>query len=190
MFMDYLNDLALTGMNGDDMNGRECLKLFWPSPEPAIYRLEHDRLPKWTRMLRDGQRTCCFAVAVDTCLVYSADSHLSCPNSKRPRVGRAPRCPRINLFSTTINLQENPTAKLPLAPGGILKLDSGRLEISSEYREGRAQFARFWVPNVLHKMNELLVASDAHRLGPRTHTELLDSDRATGSFVDVCITDP
>jgi hypothetical protein len=176
-------------MNGEDMYGRDCLKLFWPSPEPSIYRLEHRKLPKWTRMLRDGQHTCCFAVSVVTCLVYSGDSHLTCPNSERPRGGRIPRHPRTNLLSTTINLQENPTAKLPLARGGILKLDSGRLEISSEYRGGHAQLAEFWVPDVLDKANELVNASDAHRLGPRTHTELLDSNRATGSFVDVCIVD-
>jgi hypothetical protein len=142
-------------------------------------------------MLRDGQHTCCFAVAVDTCLVYPGDSRPWCPNSERLRGGRTllPSHPRTNLFSTTINLQENPTAQLPLAPGGILKLTSGRLEISSEYREGRAQLAEFWVPDVLDKMNELVNASDAHRIGPRKHTELLDSNRATGSFVDVCIMD-
>jgi hypothetical protein len=185
MFINYLNDLALTGLND-----KGCLKLFWPSFEQTIYRLEHD-LPRWMQMLQDGKDTCCFAVAIDTCLVHSEESFLSCQNSGHPRGGasRHIRTTRTNFFSTTINLQENPTAKLPLTPGGILKLNSGRLSIASEYREGCAQWADFWLPNVLNQMNELVVASDAHRLGPRTHTELLDSNRATGSFVDVCIVD-
>jgi len=183
--MNYLNDFALTGMNDKDTNGRECLKLFWPPLEHTIYRLEHD-LQTWMRMLRDGQDTCCFAVAVDTCLAWSGQ--YLCPNSERRRSDGISH-PKTNLFSTTINLQESPTARLPLTPGGILKLKSGRLLISSEYRKGHAQLAAFWLPDVLDKLKELVNASDVHRRGPRTHTELLDSDRSTGRFVAVCIAD-
>jgi len=188
MFMDYLDDLALTGMNDKDAHGRECLKLFWPPLEHTIYRHEHD-LQNWMRMLRDGQDTCCFAVAVDTCLVYPKPSRNFCLNSERRRSDGISRHTKTNLFSTTINLQESPTASLPLTPGGILKLNSGRLSISSEYRKGHAQLAEFWLPDVLDKLNELVNASDVHRRGPRTHTELLDSDRSTGRFVAVCIAD-
>jgi hypothetical protein len=70
MFINYLNDLALTGLND-----KGCLKLFWPSLEQTIYRLEHD-LPRWMQMLQDGKDTCCFAVAIDTCLVHSEESFL------------------------------------------------------------------------------------------------------------------
>ena len=173
--MPYLEDLALTGIHGND------LKLFCPLLEQTIL-LERD-LPKWTRMLRDGRDTCCFAVAVDACLVYSEEPHLSCRNSER-RYRRMPFShPQTNLFSTTINLHGNfPTVRLPLIPGGILKLNSGRLTITSYRGVGFTQLATFWLPGTMDKMTEL-------RLGPRTHTELLDPSRSTGLCVDVCIMD-
>jgi hypothetical protein len=169
--MPYLEDLALTGIHGND------LKLFCPLLEQTIL-LERD-LPKWTRMLRDGRDTCCFAVAVDACLVYPEEPHLSCRNSERRMTSSHPQ---TNLFSTTINLHGNPTVRLPLIPGGILKLNSGRLTITSYRRDGLAQLAEFWLPGAADKMSEL-------RLGPRTHTELLDPSRSTGLCVDVCIMD-
>jgi hypothetical protein len=85
-------------------------------------------------------------------------------------------------LSTTINLHENPTVKLPLALGGILKLDSGRLFLLSHHREGFARLVSFRLPDILDKVREL-------RLGPRTHTELLDLSRSTGLSVDVCVVD-
>jgi hypothetical protein len=169
--MPYLEDLALTGIHGND------LKLFCPLLEQTIL-LERD-LPKWTRMLEDGRDTCCFAVAVDACLVYSESPYLLCQNSERRMSSSHPQ---TNLFSTTINLHENPTVRLPLIPGGILKLKSGRLTITSYRRGGLAQLATFWLPGAMEKMSEL-------RLGPRTHTELLDPSRSTGLCVDVCIMD-
>jgi hypothetical protein len=167
--MPYLEDLALTGIHGNE------LKLFCPLLEQTIL-LERD-LPKWTRMLRDGRDTCCFAVAIDDCLVYSEEPHLSCQNSERPRRGIL-----TNLFATTINLHENPTVHLPLTPGSVLKLNSGRLTITRYPGEVSAQLAKFWLPDAVDKITEL-------RLGPRTHTELLDPSRSTGLSVEVCIMD-
>jgi hypothetical protein len=169
--MPYLEDLALTGIHGND------LKLFCPLLEQTIL-LERD-LPKWTRMLRDERDTCCFAVAIDACLVYSEEPRISCQNSE----SRMTTChPQTNLLSTTINLHGRPTVRLPLNPGSILKLNSGRLTITSRRREGPTQKAKFWLPDVVDKMSEL-------RIGPRTHTELLDPSRSTGLCVDVCIMD-
>ena len=161
------------------MDGKDCLKLFWPSLEQTMHRIDH-RLPRWTRMLQDEQASCCFAVAAYDCLIYSAARRRLCHNSDGH--GNASEPCHINLLSTTINLHENPTFKPPLTPGGILKLNSGRLTIRSQYRQGFAQSAEFWQPGAMDKMNELL-------LDPRTHTELLDPGRSTGLCVDVCIRD-
>lgn len=172
--MNYLNDLAQTGMDGKD-----CLKVFWPSLEQTMHRIDHG-LPRWTRMLQDEQASCCFAVAVYDCLIYSAARRRLCHNSDGH--GNASEPCHMNLLSTTINLHENPTFKPPLTSGGILKLNSGRLTIVGEDCEGFAQLAAFWLPGAMDKMTEL-------RLGPRTHTELLDPGRSTGLCVDVCIRD-
>jgi hypothetical protein len=176
--MNYFNDLAQTGTDA-----KHCLKLFWPFSAQTIHRIDR-KLPKWTRMLHDGQATCCFAVAVDECLIYSGDSQtLYCKSTRPPRGGGSGgEFFKENLLSTTINLQENPTVRPPLSTGDILKLDPGRLRIISYHREGFAQEARFWLPSAMDKLIEL-------RLGPRTHTELLNPGRSTGLCVDVCIHD-
>lgn len=188
-FVNYINDLSQTGMDGKD------LRLFWPSTEQTMHRIIRidSKLPNWTEMLREGQATCCFAVAVDDCLVLSGDAHRLCHNSGHPRRGLTSPRAQKDLFSTTINLHENPTAKLPLAPGGILRLESGRLSISNKFREGRAQSAAFWVPGIIDKVKDkvrgLIATPGSQRPGARTHTELLDSRRGTGLWVDVCIVD-
>ena len=167
--MNYFNDLSQTGMDG------KHLKLFWPFLEQTIHRIDR-RLPNWTRMLHDEQANCCFAVATNDCLIPLGEH-----NGDWCGVGRA-RGPTMVLLSTTINLHESPTVELPLATGGILKLKSGRLSVFSNHREGLARRVSFWLPDVLDKVTEL-------RLGPRTHTELLDPSRSTGLCVDVCIVD-
>jgi hypothetical protein len=174
--MNYFNDLAQTGMDGKD-----CLKLFWPFSAQTIHRIDHN-LPKWTRMLHDAQFTCCFAVAIDECLVAPGDVRITSCNSKQLEGGEMVRRPTMELLSTTINLHENPAVGLPLAKGGILKLNSGRLSIFGNHQEGFARWMYFWLPDILDKVTEL-------RLSPRTHTELLDPDRSTGLCVDVCIAD-
>lgn len=186
MLMNYLNDFAQTGMDNKD------LKLIWPSIEQTIQRIDR-KLPKWTRMLHDGQATCCFAVAVDDCLVYSGDGHRLCRNSEHHRRGRAVQSAQTDLFSTTINLHEDPAVDLPLAPDDFLRLDSGRLSISGGHRKGCARLAAFWTPGVVEsvvdKARELIGAPGSQRSGSRIHAELLDLRRSTGLCLDVCIRD-
>jgi hypothetical protein len=166
--MHYLNDLALTGMDGEN-----CLRLFYPHRTQTIHCIDRD-LPRWARMLQDGPIACCFAVAVDKCLVRSGPGGLMCRNQEKTKVSVTwPN--QNNLLSTTINLQEKPTVKLPLTQGVILKLESGRLTMSSGHREGHAQLATFsvswWQPDT------------------DFNTELLNLEGSTGLWVDVCISD-
>lgn len=173
--MNYLNDLAQTGMDDEG-----CLKLFLPSVYQTIHRIDQN-LPKWTRMLQDGLATCCFAVAVDDCLVRRGPGGRMCGKQRGTSIS-VPWHDQYDLLSTTINLQENPSVELPLTRGVILKLESGRLIMSSDHREGHAQLAKFWLPGLLDKAAGWI-------LDTRTHTELLDPDRSTGLWADVCIMD-
>ncbi|KAM0714385.1 hypothetical protein Q7P37_010172 [Cladosporium fusiforme] len=183
-FMNYLNDLGQTGMHET-----KRLRLFWPEGNRTVLRLD-PKLPKWANMLEDGGATCCFAVAVDDCLVYRGDVTRACRNSDPPQRRKSHLNPSKGpLFSTRISLYDNPTAKLPLRPPAILKLDSGRLTVVGAYRDGYAQLAEFWLPNSLDEANETVNHSDFGRRGPRVHAEFLDLNMDTGVSVDVCIVD-
>jgi hypothetical protein len=185
--MNYLIDLGQTGI--DEC---KCLRLLWPTLGRSLLRLDC-KLPKWTNMLQDGAATCCFAVAVDDCLEYNGEVSNLCRRSAETRRTSKAVSSKGPLLSTSISLHENPSISLPLVPAGILTLNAGRLVIMSEYREGRAQLAEFWIPDALDKLNALINGSNLDsrqkRFGPRTHTEFLDLTRDTGLSIDVCIMD-
>lgn len=177
--MHYLNDFGQSGVDET-----KILRLFWPSSERMLLPLDCKQ-PKWTKMLRDGETTCCFAVALDHCLVYRGEVSRLCTNTTRLEPSRA--CASNGpLFSTIISLHGSETVGRSVR---VLRTKLGCLNLVGEYQDGYAQLAEFWKPNILDRTNEALDSFWSEDLTPITHAELLDLEKDTGDSLDVCIMD-